>query len=202
MLSLVVDQYPIFGDAGDAGKGDLGLPTTGGRDVPVVFQQRLTDVVQMGRMQKTLANVQQLNVAVRRFLRIRCGPPMRNPAHMLDQARLDWFAELNRGLTDQLDRQVSTSASSPCWRLGSLAVKSIARATHLPALDGGRAAGVSNANRERKPAVVRYGFSVLVCDSVLRSLPFASAKPLTGGPARPEYDVIEYPHRPVRAAST
>jgi hypothetical protein len=47
---------------------------------------------------------QQLNVAVQDFLRAWSDvTEKKNPAVMLDQSKLSWFAELNRSLNDTLD---------------------------------------------------------------------------------------------------
>jgi EAL domain-containing protein (putative c-di-GMP-specific phosphodiesterase class I) len=48
--------------------------------------------------------MQQLNVAMQRFLReLSAVSRRRNPAIMLDQASLPWFVELNRALADRVD---------------------------------------------------------------------------------------------------
>ena len=53
---------------------------------------------------RSLAQCQKLNVAVQEFLRAwSLRSEKRNPAVMLDQAALPWFAELNRSLNDTLD---------------------------------------------------------------------------------------------------
>jgi hypothetical protein len=63
----------------------------------------LTDLAALGALRDELAHCQQLNVAVQDFLRAWSGvSAKRNPAVMLDQASLPWFAELNRSLLDRL----------------------------------------------------------------------------------------------------
>lgn len=70
------------------------------------FQHKLWDVSTMGRLQKPLGAVQRLNIAVQDFLRAwdAAGRSTDQP-RMLDQASMPWFAELNRGLTDTLDKE-------------------------------------------------------------------------------------------------
>ena len=66
--------------------------------------RRLTDLSAMSRLREPLAFCQQLNLAVQQFLRTWSGHSQkRNPAVMLDQAALPWFAELNRSLNDARD---------------------------------------------------------------------------------------------------
>ena len=58
----------------------------------------------LSRLRDELADCQQLNGAVQNFLRAWSGvSEKRNPAEMLDQATVAWFAELNRRLHDTLD---------------------------------------------------------------------------------------------------
>jgi hypothetical protein len=164
MLSLYVDQYPIFGDAEVMpAKVIWDYTYYWGVMCQLFFQQRLTDVVQMGRMQKTLAKVQQLNVAVQAFLRAwSAAAKPHNPARMLDQARLDWFADLNRGLTDRLDpegfdRRIETMLT----RLDDLAVEIVARASRsCPGLDG--TAVLSHISDRREPRTEPLLFANMV----------------------------------------
>ena len=70
MLSLYLNQYKMFGDAEVMPvKVIWDYTYYWGVMCQLFFQDRLTDVVLMGRMQKTLAKVQQLNAAVQDFLR-------------------------------------------------------------------------------------------------------------------------------------
>ncbi len=68
------------------------------------FQRRLTDLTNLGRLSEQLNHSRDLNRAMQDFLRewSRVGG-RRNDAVLLDQAALPWFAELNRGLRDELD---------------------------------------------------------------------------------------------------
>jgi len=62
----------------------------------------------------------------------------RNPAVMLDQAALPWFAELNRSLNDTLDdAQFRARLRASTAQLNALAGETLARAcAEHPALDG------------------------------------------------------------------
>ena len=68
------------------------------------FQNRLTDLSALANLRDELAHCQKLNVEVQAFMRAwSARSEKRNPAVMLDQAALPWFAELNRSLNDVLD---------------------------------------------------------------------------------------------------
>jgi flavin-dependent dehydrogenase len=104
MLTLYQDQYKLFGDSEVMPvKVIWDYTYYWGVMCQLFFQNRLTDLMTMGRMQTTLASVQGLNKEMQLFLRA-WGEVSRkkNPAQMLDQASLPWFAELNRGLKDEL----------------------------------------------------------------------------------------------------
>jgi biopolymer transport protein ExbB/TolQ len=58
----------------------------------------------LARLREELAGSKALNAAMQDFLRAWSAVSERdNPATLLDQAGLEWFAELNRGLRDPLD---------------------------------------------------------------------------------------------------
>ena len=104
-LALYTDQYPLFGDPEV-------LPVKVVWDYTFYwgvlsqffFQNRLTDLGALSNLKEELAQCQKLNVAVQEFLRAwSLRSEKRNPAVMLDQAALPWFAELNRSLNDTLD---------------------------------------------------------------------------------------------------
>jgi flavin-dependent dehydrogenase len=104
VLTLYQDQYKLFGDPEVMPvKVIWDYTYYWGVMCQLFFQNRLTDLMTMGRMQTTLASVQGLNKDMQSFLRS-WGDVSRksNPAQMLDQASLPWFAELNRGLKDEL----------------------------------------------------------------------------------------------------
>ena len=68
------------------------------------FQNRLTDIALFTRLADPLAMCEKLNREMQVLLRHAAGSDIgRNDAIMLDQQKLPWFAELNRGLRDTLD---------------------------------------------------------------------------------------------------
>jgi flavin-dependent dehydrogenase len=105
MLPIYTGQYPLFHSAQVMPLKVLWDYTFyWGVMCQLFFQHKLVDVQTMWRLQSDLTWSQRLNVAVQDFLRgwgeVDDGA---RPRRMLDQARLDWFAEMNRGLTDRLD---------------------------------------------------------------------------------------------------
>ncbi|HEY9237266.1 MAG TPA: tryptophan 7-halogenase, partial [Burkholderiaceae bacterium] len=104
-LALYTDQYPLFADAEVLPvKVIWDYTYYWGVLSQFFFQRRLTDLAALGGLRDELAHCQKLNVAVQAFLRAWSGvSARRNPAVMLDQASLPWFAELNRSLNDTLD---------------------------------------------------------------------------------------------------
>lgn len=104
-LSLYQDQYPMFGN-----------PTVfpvkiiwdytyyWGILCQFFFQRRLTDVRMLSRVAADLESCKKLNYEMQGFLRLWSQQTTgENAPVMLDQAGLGWFAELNRGLRDNLD---------------------------------------------------------------------------------------------------
>ncbi len=104
-LSLYQDQYPMFGN-----------PTVfpvkiiwdytyyWGILCQIFFQRRLTDVRILSKVVAELESCKKLNYEMQDFLRLWSQMTAgENAPVMLDQAELDWFAELNRGLRDELD---------------------------------------------------------------------------------------------------
>jgi flavin-dependent dehydrogenase len=104
-LSLYTNQYAIFGDAEVMPvKVIWDYTYYWGVLCQLFFQHRLTDLTVMARMRDELSLCMALNEALQKLMREWSRvSAKRNDAHMLDQARLDWFAELNRGLRDELD---------------------------------------------------------------------------------------------------
>jgi len=104
-LSLYQDQYPLFGNAEVLPIKVLWDYTYyWGVLCQLVFQQRLGDVALLGKMRRELEGAQALNLQMQALFRdwhAKSASP--NPAVMLDQGRIDWFFELNRGLHDVLD---------------------------------------------------------------------------------------------------
>ena len=104
-LALYRDQYPMFGDAEVMpAKVIWDYTYYWGILCQFFFQRRLTDIAALSRLKRELTAVQALNLEVQALLRAwsHAARPQ-NPARMLDQAALPWFAELNRGLADPLD---------------------------------------------------------------------------------------------------
>ncbi len=104
-LALYTNQYPMFGDPEVMPvKVIWDYTYYWGVLCQLFFQNRLTDLTMLTRLRAELTLTMELNQAVQTFLREWAKvSAQRNSAVMLDQARLDWFAELNRGLRDALD---------------------------------------------------------------------------------------------------
>jgi flavin-dependent dehydrogenase len=129
-LTLYVDQYGLFGDPEV-------LPLKVIWDysyywsvlAPMYFCERMTDLASLSHLRDDLTNSQKLNLAVQAYLRAWGGvSKKRNPAQMLDQAMLPWFAELNRSLTDTLDDQAFREKLRAAARLlRTLATELLAR---------------------------------------------------------------------------
>jgi len=139
-LALYTDQYPaVRRSRGAAGQGDLDYTYYWGVLSQFFFQGRLTDLAAMGASREDLALCQKLNVEVQAFLRAWSSvSAKRNPAVMLDQASLPWFAELNRSLNDTLDdAQFRARLRESTERIKLLAREMLARArADHPTLDG------------------------------------------------------------------
>ncbi len=104
-LALYTRQYPIFGDPEVMPIKVLWDYTYyWGVLCQLFFQNRLTDLTLMSRMRDEFALCMQLNEAMQKVMREWSQvSAKRNRPGMLDQASLEWFAELNRGLRDELD---------------------------------------------------------------------------------------------------
>ncbi len=104
-LSLYTDQYGLFGDPEVLPvKVIWDYTYYWGVLCQLFFQRRLTDTANISRLSVPLSHAQALNLAMQKFMRDWSQlSSKRNDAVMLDQASLPWFAELNRGLRDQLD---------------------------------------------------------------------------------------------------
>lgn len=138
-LPLYVDQYKLFGDPQVLPLKVLWDYTFyWGVMCPLFFQNRLTDVAAMTRLQKSLAQAQAVNLAMQNFFRAWSDvSERRNPAQLLDQASLPWFAELNRGLADALDEAgFWARIDAGLVRLDTLALQLVERARRdHPGLD-------------------------------------------------------------------
>ena len=141
MLPLYTGQYGLFGDPEVLPAKVLWDYTYyWGVMCQLFFQRRLTDLPALGRIQKPLNRVRAINVAMQSFFREwSAKSERRNPAVMLDQAALPWFAELNRGLRDTLDdRAFDVRMAEGFAQLDRLAAQIVERATAEHAgLDGG-----------------------------------------------------------------
>lgn len=138
-LTLYLGQYDLFGDPAVLPVKVLWDYTYyWGVLCQLFFQRRLTDLAALGRLRAELLETKELNRLMQALFR-EWSPQARrdNPAVLLDQAALPWFAELNRGLADRLDdegfhrRMLETTG-----QLKALARQVLARATaEAPSLD-------------------------------------------------------------------
>jgi len=139
-LALYTNQYPLFGDPEVLPvKVIWDYTYYWGVLSQIFFQQRLTDLALLGSLRDELQHCQRLNFAVQDFLRAWSAvSAKRNPAVMLDQAALPWFAELNRSLNDRLDDEAfRTRMRASVEQLRALAGEILLRATREhPGLDG------------------------------------------------------------------
>ena len=141
-LALYQGQYPIFGDPEVLPvKVVWDYTYYWGVLAQFFFHDRLTDLSSLAALRSELAHCQQLNSSVQNFLRAWSAvSEKRNPAVMLDQAEMPWFAELNRSLSDTLDApgfvQRIRDANARLSRLAAEIVQR-AHADHpdLPAFD-------------------------------------------------------------------
>lgn len=106
-LSLYTDQYAMFGDPEVMPvKVIWDYTYYWGVLCQLFFQRRLTDTANISRLSVQLNHAKALNLAMQKFMREWSQlSPKRNDAVMLDQASLPWFADLNRGLRDELDEE-------------------------------------------------------------------------------------------------
>lgn len=131
MLPLYVDQYPLFRSAEVMSLKVLWDYTFyWGVMCHLFFQGKLLDVHLMTRLQADLTWSQRMNMEMQKVLRdwgsLDDGL---GPCGMLDQARLPWFAELNRGLPDMLtDSQFAERLQTNLELMHQLAQQLIDRA--------------------------------------------------------------------------
>lgn len=140
-LALYTDQYPLFGDPEVMPvKVIWDYTYYWGVLAQFFFQNRLTDLGALSALRDELAHCRKLNLAVQAFMREwSTFSEKKNPAVMLDQAALPWFAELNRSLNDMLDdAQFRARIRASTVQLNVLATEMLERGcTEHPALDGG-----------------------------------------------------------------
>ncbi|HET9482388.1 MAG TPA: halogenase, partial [Xanthomonadales bacterium] len=138
-LTLYTNQYDLFGDPEVMPVKVLWDYTYyWGVLCQLFFQRRLADLVLLGRLREPLQHSKALNAAMQGFLREWSKlSGKRNRAVMLDQARLGWFAELNRGLRDPLDdAQFRARILETTTQLAALAAEIVQRAcAEHPSLD-------------------------------------------------------------------
>jgi flavin-dependent dehydrogenase len=106
-LALYEGQYPMFGHA-----ELMPLKITWdyayywGVLCQFFFQRRLTDITLFARLADPLARCEELNLDVQQLLRVAASNSVgKGNAIWIDQQKLPWFAELNRGLRDSLSEQ-------------------------------------------------------------------------------------------------
>jgi flavin-dependent dehydrogenase len=142
VLSLYQDQYVLFGDPEVLPNKIIWDYTYyWGVMCPLFFQNRLTDVFAMSRIQERLIAVQNLNLQIQEFFRAwNLVSKRHNPAQMLDQASLDWFAKLNQQLKESLSpAQFDARLTENLHLLDELARQIIARAHEdYPNLDASK----------------------------------------------------------------
>jgi hypothetical protein len=139
-MSLYIDQYPIFGDPEVLPvKVIWDYTYYWGVLSQLFFQNRMADLSALSGLREELAHCRKLNAAVQAFLRAwSARSARRNPAVMLDQASLPWFADLNRSLLDApLDADGFRARVRRSTRqLRALALEMVARAAaEYPGVD-------------------------------------------------------------------
>jgi flavin-dependent dehydrogenase len=142
MLTLYTDQYRIFGDPEVMPIKVLwDYAYYWGIMCQLFFQNKLVDVSCMARMRNKLGAIQAINVEMQLFFRAwNEVSARRNPPHMLDQASLPWFAQLNRELRDPLtDDQFMRRIDEQLGQLHALAAEIVvASRGDYPSLDSSR----------------------------------------------------------------
>ena len=157
-LTMYVGQYRMFGDAEVMPvKVIWDYTYYWGVLCQLFFQHRLTDLTMLGRLRKELVGAMDLNAAMQKFLREWSQLSAHgNEAMMLDQASLDWFAELNRGLRDTLDDDgFRTRIRANVAQLQSLAAEIVERATsEHPALNASLVRCLIQSTTEQTPPLL------------------------------------------------
>jgi flavin-dependent dehydrogenase len=104
-MSLYLDQYRMFGDPEVLPvKVIWDYTFYWGVLCQLFFQRRLTDLAMLTSLRGELQGSRELNLAMQAFMREWSAQSTRhNRPVLLDQSRLAWFVELNRGLRDALD---------------------------------------------------------------------------------------------------
>jgi len=148
-MSLYRNQYSLFGDPEVLPvKVIWDYTYYWGVLCQLFFQRRLTDLTMLSRLRGELGGSKALNYAMQEFLQQWSAVSNRhNPPVLLDQAHLDWFAELNRGLRDELDDEAfKARIRATTQQLQQLAREIIATAcAKHPGLSGDHVLGLLDA---------------------------------------------------------
>lgn len=104
-MAMYQDQYPMFGHAELMPlKVMWDYAYYWGVLCQFFFQRRMTDMAMFIQLGERLEACETLNREMQLLLRRAAGSDIGTISEsMIDQARLPWFAELNRGLNDNLD---------------------------------------------------------------------------------------------------
>lgn len=141
-MSLFRNQYAVFGDPEVLPvKVIWDYTYYWGVLCQLYFQRRLADLAMLSQLMSELKGSMSLNFVMQDFLREWSAlSGRRNRPILLDQARLAWFAELNRGLRDSLDDDAFKARLRATKRqLEQLAFEIVARASaEHPGLDASR----------------------------------------------------------------
>lgn len=169
-LALYQDQYPLFGDPEVLPvKVIWDYAYYWGVLSQIFFQQRLTDLHALGGLKGELQHCQRLNLAVQTLLRNWSAASARaNPAVMLDQAAMPWFAELNRSLKDTLDDAAFRARiRASTVQLRQLAGEILERARLADAdVDATQLSALLAENLDLPPAAVGQGAMLFAADPV------------------------------------
>ena len=177
-LALYRDQYPIFGDPEVLPvKVIWDYTYYWGVLAQFFFQRRLADLASLSALRAELAHCQALNVEVQALLRAwsaaRPTDSVANPAVMLDQAALPWFAELNRSLADPRD---DDAAFRDRIRASTRQMRALADRDRRARWRGRRRCGAV-ASRHRGRRAFRHEGRLFLADAIRGSLTLAWRHP-------------------------
>ena len=155
-MSLYRDQYRIFGDPEVLPvKVIWDYTYYWGVLCQLFFQRRLTDLALLSSLRLELQRSMALNSAIQDFMREWSAlSKRRNCPTILDQARLAWFADLNRGLRDSLDDEAFKARIRETTRqLQDLAHEIVVKAcAENPGLDASAVLGLIEGRAGAAPA--------------------------------------------------
>lgn len=164
-MAIYQGQYPLFGDPEVLPvKVIWDYTYYWGVLAQFFFHHRLTDLNALSKLRSELMSAQQLNLAVQDFFRAWSQlSQKRNPAIMLDQAKLPWFSELNKSLNDSLNADTFMARiQHSCQQLQQLALEIVDRAKNEhPSLNNHQLVALSSGfprhtNREPMLPVIDY----------------------------------------------